>query len=72
MINIKVGDYAIVINDIYRFPFAKGAVVQITRIDSNYESLQLSVDFVNRGIPSAYSYEELQVVTKEDNPEYFI
>jgi hypothetical protein len=74
MTDIRVGDYAIIIKDIHDFPFAKGQLVEVAYIEDHsvYPHLCIHTFIVSSGVFSVYTCEELQVVTKKDNPEYFI
>jgi hypothetical protein len=72
MTSFKVGDYAIVCKPIRYIDEAEGSFVKVTTISTADIRYTIYAEYVYTATKGDFSPDELQLVTKETHPEYFV
>jgi hypothetical protein len=72
MNKIKNGDYAVVCKPLNFLPDAEGSIVQVVRLSTTNIRFPVHAQYVHTPQEGDFSVDELQLITIEGNPEYFI
>lgn len=70
----KVGDYALINEEVFAVNDVKGDALRITDIDHRGCSTvqKVEVGGIEPGYQRWFYVEDVKIITREDNPEYFL